>query len=126
MRIVSEAGRQVLVVAGAVTLAATAVLQAPAARAVGGGGRPVAVTGTRTRLAPVSSGNLRAIANRGRAAGQGAGNRGGVISGLPAADLRGGGAIPIRAASRWWGTPGLRGFPASGRRQRYRRSARAA
>src|ERR1700745_3683229 len=73
MRIASEAGQRVLVVAGAVVLAAAAVLEATAVGAVGGGGRPVAVTGTRIRLAPVSSGNLRAIANRGRTAGQRAG-----------------------------------------------------
>jgi hypothetical protein len=114
MRIASGAGRRVLVVAGAVALAATAVLQAPAAGAVGGGGRPVAVTGTRTRLAPTGSGNLRAIATRGRAAGQGAGARRGSIPGLPGVGLRGAaaGAIPDpRGVPVVASTPGLRGFP---------------
>jgi hypothetical protein len=112
MRIASEAGQRVLVVAGAVALAAAAVLQAPAASAVGGGGRSVAVTGTRTRLAPVSSGSLRAIANRGRAAGQGGGARRGAVSGLPGAGLRGAaGAIPDpRSVPVVGSTPGLRGF----------------
>ena len=122
MWIVSEAGWRLLVVVGAVGLAATAVLQAPAAGAVGGGGRPVAVTGTRTvavtgtrtRLAPTGSGNLRAIANRGQAAGHGVGDRRGVMSALPGVDLRGGtaGAIPDpRSVPVVASTPGLRGFP---------------
>jgi hypothetical protein len=113
MRIASEAGQRVLVVAGAVVLAAAAVLQAPAAGAVGGGGRPVAVTGTRIRLAPVSSGNLRAIANRGRTAGQRAGARRGVIPRGPGAGLRGAvGAIPDPpSVPVVTSTPGLRGFP---------------
>jgi hypothetical protein len=114
MRIAAGAGRRLLVVAGAMTLAATALLQAPAAGAVGGGGRPVAVTGTRTRLAPAGSGNLRAIANRGRAAGHGVGFRRGVRPGLPGAGLRGGtaGAAPDpRSVPVVGSTPGLRGFP---------------
>jgi hypothetical protein len=114
MQIASEPGRRLLVAAGAMALAATAVLQAPAAGAAGGGGRPVAVTGTRTRLAPTGSGNLRAIATRGRAARQGTGARRGVISGLPGVALRGGaadGAPEPRSVPVVGSTPGLRGFP---------------
>jgi hypothetical protein len=115
MRIASETGWRLLVVAGAVALAAAAVLQAPAAGAVGGGGRPVAVTGTRTRLAPVSSGNLRAIADRGRTARPlGAGDRRGAVSGLPGAGQRGtaaGGIPDPRSVPVVASTPGLRGFP---------------
>jgi hypothetical protein len=111
MRIASGAGHRVLVVAGAVVLAAVAVLQGPTAGAVGGGGRPVAVTGIRTRLAPVSSGSLRAIATRGRTAGQGAGARRGVIPGLPGAGLRGAAAPDPRSVPVVASTPGLRGFP---------------
>jgi hypothetical protein len=114
MRIASGTGRRLLVAAGAITLAAAALLQAPAAGAVGGDGRSVAVTGTRTRLAPTGSGNLRAIANRDRAAGHEAGDRREVISGLPGVGVRGGagGAAPNpRSAPVVASTPGLRGFP---------------
>jgi hypothetical protein len=113
MRIASGAGWRLLVVAGAMALAATAVLQAPAVSAVGGGGRPVAVTGTRARLAPAGSGSLRAIADRGPAAPPGVGDWRGAVFGVPGAGRRGGtaGAAPDpRSVPVVASTPGLRGF----------------
>ena len=113
MRIASGAGRRLLVVVGAMTLAATALLQAPAGAQAQGAGRSVEVAGTLTRLTPIGSGNLRAIANRGRAARHAGGDRRGVIADLLGVGLPGGtaeatpnpGSVPVVAS-----TPGLRGF----------------
>jgi hypothetical protein len=115
MRIASAAGRRLLAVVGAMTLATTALLQAPAGGAVGGDGRSVAVADTETRLTPTGSGNLRAIANRSRAAPGAVGNRRGVIpDDLPGVGRPGAtadatpnpGSVPVVAS-----TPGFRGFP---------------
>jgi hypothetical protein len=113
MRIAVGAGRRVLVAVGAMTLAATALLQAPAGAQAQGDDTSVEVAGTRTRLTPTGSGNLRAIANRSRAAGPAGGDRRGVMPDLPGVGLRGGTSdapsnprsVPVVAS-----TPGLRGF----------------
>ena len=113
MRIAAGAGRRVLVAVGAMTLAATALLQAPAGAQAQGDDTSVEVAGTRTRLTPTGSGNLLAIANRSRAAGPAGGDRRGVMPDLPGVGLRGGTSdapsnprsVPVVAS-----TPGLRGF----------------
>jgi hypothetical protein len=115
MRIASGAGRRLLVVVGAMTLAAAALLQAPAGAQVQGDGRSVEVAGTVTRLIPTGSGNLRAIANRGRAARPVGGDRRGVIPDhVPGQGVPGGTADAIpnpRSVPVVASTPGLRGFP---------------
>lgn len=113
MPIASRAGRRLLVVVGAITLATTALLQAPAGAQTQRDGRSVEVTGTLTRLTPTGSGNLRAIANRSRAAHRAGGDRRAVIPHVPGVGLRGGtadatpnpGSVPVVAS-----TPGVRGF----------------
>jgi hypothetical protein len=113
MRIVSRAGRRLLVVVGAMTLAATALLQAPAGAQAQHDGTSVEVTGTRTRLTPTGSANLRAIANQGRAARRAGGDRRAVIPDLPGVGLRGGTAAAIpnpRSVPVVASTPRLRGF----------------
>jgi hypothetical protein len=114
MRITSGAGRRILVAVGAMTLAAAALLQAPAGAQVRGDGTSVEVAETRARLTPTGSGNLRAIANRSRAAGPAVGDRRGVIPDLPGVNMPSGTSdttpnprsVPVVAS-----TPGLRGFP---------------
>jgi hypothetical protein len=114
MRIASGAGRRLLVAVGAMTLAATALLQAPAGAQAQGDRRSVEVTGTRTRLTPTGSGNLRAIANRGRAARPAVGDRRGVIPDhVPGVGMLGGTADAIpnpRSVPVVASTPGVRGF----------------
>jgi hypothetical protein len=114
MRIASGAGRRALVAVGAMTLAATALLPASAGAQTQGDGRSVKVTGTLTRLTPTGSGNLRAIANRGRAAHRAGGDRRAVLPDhLPGVGLSGGTSdaapnprsVPVVAS-----TPRLRGF----------------
>ena len=114
MRIAAGVGRRVVVAVGAMTLAATALLQAPVGAQAQGDGTSVKVAETVTRLTPTGSGNLRAIANRGRAARPAVGDRRAVIPDhMPSMDLRGGTAdatpnprsVPVVAS-----TPGLRGF----------------
>jgi hypothetical protein len=114
MRIASGAGRRLFVVVGAMALAATALLQAPAGGQMQGDGRSVGVAGTLTRLAPTGSGNLRAIANRGRAAHRAGGDLRGVMpdhvpgvggSGGTAGATPNPGSVPVVAS-----TPGVRGF----------------
>jgi hypothetical protein len=114
MRIASRAGRRLLVVVGAMTLAATALPQAPAGAQAQRDGKSVEVTGTRTRLTPTGSGNLRAIANRGQAARPAGGDRRGDIPDhVPGVGVSGGTAdatpnprsVPVVAS-----TPGVRGF----------------
>jgi hypothetical protein len=96
------------------TLAATALLPASAGAQTQGDGRSVEVTGTLTRLTPTGSGNLRAIANRGRAAHRAGGDRRAVLPDhLPGVAVPGGTAdatpnprsVPVVAS-----TPRLRGF----------------
>jgi hypothetical protein len=115
MRIAARAGQRVVVAVGAITLAAAALLQAPAGAQAQGDGMPAEVAGTLTRLIPTSSGNLRAIANRSRAARRAGGDRRPVIPDhVPGVGLRGGTSdatpnprsVPVVAS-----TPGLRGFP---------------
>src|SRR5829696_7592031 len=89
MRIASGAGRRVMVAVGAMTLAAAALLQAPAGAQAQGDGRSVAVAETLTRLTPTGSGNLRAIANRSRAARRAGGDRRAVMPDLPGVGLSG-------------------------------------
>jgi hypothetical protein len=113
MQIASRAGRRMLAVVGAMTLAATALLQAPAGGAVAGDNTSVEVTKTGTKLTPTGSGNLRAIANRGPAAPRAEGDRHAVIPNLARVDWPGGSAdatpvprsVPVVAS-----TPRLRGF----------------
>jgi hypothetical protein len=114
MRIASGARRRLLVVIGAMTLAATALLPASAGAQTQGDGRSVEVAETVTRLTPTGSGNLRAIANRGPAARHAMGDRRAVLPDhLPGVGLRGGTTdaapnprnVPVVAS-----TPGLRGF----------------
>jgi hypothetical protein len=97
------------------TLVVAALLQVPAGAQVQGAGTSVEVAEPMTRLAPTGSGNLRAIANRGRAAHAAGGDRRAVIPDhLPGVDVQGGrsdatpdpGSVPVVAR-----TPGLRGFP---------------
>jgi hypothetical protein len=115
MRIASGAGRRIVVAVGAMTLAATGLLQAPAGAQAQSAGRSVEVAGTLTRLTPFGSGNLRAIANRGRAARHATGDRRGVIPDhVPGMDVPSGSSdatpnprsVPVVAS-----TPGLRGYP---------------
>jgi hypothetical protein len=113
MRIAAGAGRGVLVAVGAMTLAAAALLQAPAGAQAHDAGTSVDVAETRARLTPTGSGNLRAIANRSRAAGPAVGDRRGVIPDLPGVNMPSGTSdatpnprsVPVVAS-----TPGLRGF----------------
>jgi hypothetical protein len=114
MRIASGAGRRLLVAVGAMTLAMTALLPASAGAQSQGDSTSVAVAETVTKLTPTGSGNLRAIANRGRAARRAGGDRRAVIPDhVPSMGLRGGTAdatpnprsVPVVAS-----TPRLRGF----------------
>jgi hypothetical protein len=115
MRIAAGARRRVWVAVGATTLAATALLQAPAGAQAQGDARSVEVAQTPTRLIPTGSGNLRAIANRSRAARRAVGDRRAVMSDhLAGVNVPGGtsattpnpGTVPVVAS-----TPGFRGFP---------------
>src|SRR4029453_5042670 len=91
MRIAARAGQRVVVAVGAITLAAAALLQGPAGAQAQGGGSPDEVAGRLPRLIPTSSGNLRAIANRSRAARRAGGDRRPVIPDhVPGVGLRGG------------------------------------
>jgi hypothetical protein len=113
MRSAARARRRVVVAAGALTLAATALLPASAGAQAQGDARSVAVAETLTRLTPTGSRNLRVIANRGRAARRAVGERRGVMPDLPDVGVPGGTAdatpnpriVPVVAS-----TPGLRGF----------------
>jgi hypothetical protein len=114
MRIALEAGRRVLVAVGTMTLAAAALLQAPAGAQVQGDSTSVEVAGTVTRLTPTGSGNLRAIANRSRAAHAAGGDRRAVIPDhLPGVNVQGGRSDTTpnpRSVPVVTSTPGLRGF----------------
>jgi hypothetical protein len=97
------------------TLAAAALLQAPAGAQAQGDGTSVEVAGTVTRLTPTGSGNLRAIANRGRAAHHAVSDLREVLPDhVPGAGVPSGTtdaapnprSVPVVAS-----TPGLRGFP---------------
>jgi hypothetical protein len=113
MQIASGAGRRLLVAVGAMTLAATALLPASAGAQGQGDSTSVAGAETVTKLTPTGSGNLRAIANRGRAARPAEGDRRAAIPDLSGVGVRGGAAdatpnprsVPVVAS-----TPRVRGF----------------
>jgi hypothetical protein len=113
MQIASGAGRRLLVAVGAMTLAATALLPASAGAQGQGDSTSVAGAETVTKLTPTGSGNLRAIANRGRAARPAGGDRRAAIPDLSGVGVRGGAAdatpnprsVPVVAS-----TPRVRGF----------------
>ena len=113
MQIASGAGRRLLVAVGAMTLAATALLPASAGAQGQGDSTSVAGAETVTKLTPTGSGNLRAIANRGRATRPAEGDRRAAIPDLSGVGVRGGAAdatpnprsVPVVAS-----TPRVRGF----------------